>query len=1827
MNLLHLREDLLNDFLRYHDTAFSVRSRSLRQERLRELRSSGNTMLEPIVEAGVRYQLDDVSLDDRLRRVVDGIDFAGMVRCGLIADKSIQKLFQHQVQALEEHLSTDPKHVVVGSSTGSGKTEAFYLPVLARILREAKAWPSPGTQDTRWWDSSRKPFVHQRSGENRMPAVRALVMYPMNALVDDQIRRLRGALDSDAARNWFSTHLNGNRIYFGRYNGPTPVPGPCGAVGKKEIYRGALLDVERAALNMDNDMQPFVQRLDGAEMRGRWDMIAAPPDILITNYAMLNVMMMRSTEDPIFAHTQEWLNQGDDHVFTLIVDELHLYRGTMGTEVSLMLRNALARFGITEQNRDSKLRIIATSASLGDASDRDSFLRKFFAVDPSLFVPCESALKFEPQASPVLAEMVNAFAQFSTSGDASAITGGRAELGTTLVDRGVVGSTLDAVIRASVDHSLRPVKWSDLAEAAFGNHPARDAALDGLIKALRAPDPELPAFPLLPTRVHYFSRTIAGGWACANRACPEALRFEDDDDDDRSVGRYFPQPRAQCSCGCRVLHLLYCDTCGEPYLGGWIAGEASEGDGFRVLSCDPPNIERGGAPERKTLSNFLVIWPKAAGGVECERIRFSESGSICDRPVQLELGFYPIEFDINNGLVRSSSDLRATHYAYELRLQHPNTRIQGARDQVREWRKSIPALPVSCARCGDEMYRETLSKEEGDLPKTHPARFRHVVRESATGLHKATQVMTDALAFRLQRDGRPAKMIAFSDSRNDAATLCADLEAGHYADLIRQATIALLDANRNDRSDLQIFQKDPRLSMLQGEELAAARRFASKHPALARAIDALTAPYTSPEEKSRINARIAGFLGPMKIDDIRALVEAALLQSGTNPAGIDVDAQRFKAAGRMRRWYEAWHPDAAGVSDPAVNPSVDEEKIILRIRRILKERLLELSFSGARRDFQNLGIGRIVPLRDPGEHELAPYIYGTVHVLTMMGRIDSLRKPSYKRNDAEWRPWGAVKEYLGRVSRHLGRDMQSVVDKIFDWLQSDGTLSDAMLLDSRMLGFLPPDDLAWSCLKCRRRHLYDPGDVCTQCDGAIVAARLDRYALEDDYYTNVALTRPLVRLHSEELSGQTSLMDAQARARLFRGKTRRGEDQRFDEIDVLSVTTTMEAGIDIGSLGTVLMANVPPQRFNYQQRAGRAGRKGRDTAVVFTVCRSRSHDEYYFHNPHRITGDVPPSPELAVDMLKIARRVAAQAILRPAFEYAFDQLGTGDVEADEELAGEEENSVHGNFSSVKDWERLGPIVREFLHNCPEADEIARRITHETGLSAFDVVSYLRHNLADDIQQRVYDRLNMRSPGAALSREAAQSGILPLFGFPTRVRPLYLKKPGGYRKWPPAPNSVSRDLKIAINEFAPGNEIVRDKSLYRCWGLVSYQGNTTPHEPPYRDRREIPLCSECGRIALQDEVDAVCDHCGAGLICLRTLIEPLGFRTDYDERGRTYEWGAERFLRAHRARLANAPVDRLEQVAFAEIRYGDGDVYAVNDAKGRGFTFTRLPGEDGILESSAVDAGQNLDALPPTDGLAEVGLACITRTDVMLVGACDALESAYALSPDITARAAAWHSLGAILVTAGSVQLDVDPQEFSAGVWRSKAQGLDRAFVFMSDSLDNGAGFTELLSRPERFISLLRDALGESIKGQFERLNHRDCATSCYECLRNYHNRDLHAVLDWRLGVDLAEILLHGQLPTDNRRNEICAAQLVARYGGNWRTVTIDAAAIATDGNTGVVFAHPFLRDIPDVSSIGIPKLLRTSPFDWFRRPHVIELMQAHHDALFWLHPAAERAPA
>ena len=130
-------------------------------------------------------------------------------------------LYTHQEEALLSSFG-EASNLLVASGTGSGKTEAFVLPILARILKEAYGWARPqGYGSIGYYDPHERKWRHARRHETWEAGLRAIILYPMNALVIDQMSRLRRILALNGSSDWQRRHLSGNLIHFGMYTSLT----------------------------------------------------------------------------------------------------------------------------------------------------------------------------------------------------------------------------------------------------------------------------------------------------------------------------------------------------------------------------------------------------------------------------------------------------------------------------------------------------------------------------------------------------------------------------------------------------------------------------------------------------------------------------------------------------------------------------------------------------------------------------------------------------------------------------------------------------------------------------------------------------------------------------------------------------------------------------------------------------------------------------------------------------------------------------------------------------------------------------------------------------------------------------------------------------------------------------------------------------------------------------------------------------------------------------------------------------------------------------------------------------------------------------------------------------------------------------------------------------------------------------------------------------------------------------------------------------------------------------------------------------------------------
>lgn len=719
----------------------------------------------------------------------------------------------------------------------------------------------------------------------------------------------------------------------------------------------------------------------------------------------------------------------------------------------------------------------------------------------------------------------------------------------------------------------------------------------------------------------------------------------------------------------------------------------------------------------------------------------------------------------------------------------------------------------------------------------------------------------------------------------------------------------------------------------------------------------------------------------------------------------------------------------------------------------------------------------------------------------------------------------------------------------------------------------------------------------------------------ENYYAWLArLPGGAQRLHCEELSGQTDPLEAQARQAQFQDVfLDDGEVPEVDGIDVLSVTTTMEAGVDIGALRGVVMANMPPQRFNYQQRVGRAGRRGDRLAVALTVCRgARSHDEHYFAHPEAITGDTPPQPFLDTRSEPIIRRAFAASVLVEVFRAVGAQV----------LEFDPGRSVHGQFGTCADWAG-DPRLREtstawLTDNSDRLRQIANVILRQTkvALQAEDLVRFAQHDLIGEV-----DAAAKLARDPSLSDSLVMAGTLPMFGFPTQVRLLYTAAPRAGQD----PSTLDRDASIAISEFAPGAEVVKDKAIHTAVGVVNYvrrpNGSWYEDPEPLGTLSSADVCDSCGHVEIDAETgQPQCATCGATAPTYRhvEVAEPLGYRTSY--KPRDYEQLSDPTARASQPRLVLTPGPQ-GTTSNASHRAVNAEVLSINDNNSTLYQFTEATRTyqgattktPGLLDLAIVSDAERaerarLRVQPSSTVGAPLAIAARRRTDVLTIGLHSTPDHLHIDPRDPSGRGA-WASLGYLMQGAAVRWLDIGPGELEVGVHPKPQNGTVEAELFLADTLENGAGYARRLG--DNLAELLESTA--RLADELPQHGQEPCDSSCYSCLQDYSNRRWHPLLDWRLAADVIDLLTGADVDLGKHaERDRRVAQALAKDFDYEAIDCGSVAAIRKPNGAVMAFFHPFEKVAGPHLSERVTLLQRQHPgalasttFELIRRPGAV----------------------
>lgn len=1736
----------------YIEATYHIGHPSLIRQRQLLLDKLGNTYQAPFLESTPRYtpgkRFADLDLDPAVHELF-AVLTAKEGRKPLLFDPP----YAHQATALEA-AARDDRSLVVTTGTGSGKTETFLLPMLAKLCQEAANRP--------------QSFA--------TPAVRALVLYPMNALVNDQLGRLRLLLGDDRVTTQFATWAK-RPARFARYTSRTLYPGVRTAKKDQvklrplEKYYIALLDEaakdgsprQKRAQQLIKELkargkwpakpdlkawygsnrqhwqtpqtgefQRAVMLPDDSELLTRHEVLNWPPDVLITNYSMLEYMLMRPLERPIFDATKQWLQDNPDERFLLIVDEAHLYRGAAGAEVALLMRRLRARLGIPAD----RVQVIATSASFSDMEYAQAFAAQLTGKEIDDFDAVVGTLDLrKPQArgssqdASVLAGVQ--MGQYYRAEDDAA----RMEAVVALLDhRNVLpepGVPSSVVLHKALhgfpplaklvnETMRRALAVSELGALLFPDAEPElaDRAVSTLISLASAARSKPDEAGLLPCRVHAFFRGLPGLWACVDPDCTV----------DRAgiakgpIGTMYGQPQNTCECGARVFELFTCRQCGAAYA--------------RAYTDD--------------IENPPFLWQEPGHAFN------AASGPVAElQPIDLLLE-EPSE-DVGNAELSELDLITGRLNPHNLGdrwrpvwLRYPRHGEQQHDDDDDSSKAEITGEFIPCGVCGESANFGRTSVQNHQTKGDQP--FQALVSRQIEVQPPGPQPADDFAPLR----GR--KVLAFSDSRQVAARLAPNVQDYSLRDAIRPIVL-------KGWSELSQQVAAPAMSL---ENLYLAAMVGAK------LLGVRIRPELTGTENFQAFTQVAESINRGALTDP---VEFMQLYSIQDPPPQSL--LRNLVPTLTSRYYNF---AALGLAS-------------LRERGNLKDAVL----------------GELVDI--PGvattpEENLA-LVRLWLSLWMRPGIWFSAMGMEWKGNKIQ-----AATGKFSKLTRWLpSRDARRVFER--EWLpvlqaRFCQKVGDKYQLMARAVAL--ELDHAWGyCDKCRFTQRPFPGrTTCISC-GADKVRTLDVdedevFKARKGYYrasSKRALTTPpgevmsiVAAEHTAQLnSSQTD--DVFSKAEMYEllfqdvniAVPAPGEQPEV-AIDLLSCTTTMEVGIDIGSLSGVALRNMPPSRASYQQRAGRAGRRGNAVATVIAFGSADTHDDHYFREPKEmISGDVA-DPILTMNNIEIAKRHVTAFLMQryhqdrvkvfnpdtmPAnlfevlgsvVDFLSDTATLNRADFEKWLASNEALLR----SEIDDWlpseiagagrdEVLNGIVKTTLKGIdyaldigsaggaagteaegPEPAPFEDQATEADGEGAEEADN---GGSDDDPGEDSGEDLSSQRARSKLLDRLLYKGVLPRYAFPTDVVSFHIfdeDRSTTYR--PVFRYAPDQGLTVALSQYAPGKVVWVDKREWTCRAL--YSPIRKELTDAWRDRLMYFECQDCHyatHVPWEQSDRGRTDFCpackgerfGPGMNWLR----PPGFAHPTSEPPGTSPDDAPAISYATRAKLiADGPGDEnlWHKVTDRVQQNFDRQTLLVSNTgpRNEGYTFCTWCG---LIEPTAMPtpllAGTHPRPYPDhkdpmcPGGRASRGLVIGTDfiSDVLLIRM--TVSDPVTLRPSFLSSQVALRTVAEALTIAATERLEIEARELQAEFRPALTQwgGHGReAEIYLYDTLAGGAGFTQQVSELGR--GLFELALTRLVECP------ADCEESCYRCLRSFRNRFEHNHLDRHVGASLLRYLLDGSLP-------------------------------------------------------------------------------------------------
>ena len=1512
-----------------------------------------------------------------------GADMMELVKEGVVhrdtAAFAPKRLYKHQEQAIRK--AAAGKNIVVSTGTGSGKTESFLLPILNHLMQE-------------------------KENGTLTPGVRALIIYPMNALANDQTKHLREL-------------LAGTGITFGSYTGQT-----------KETESEAQRKYHELNNTDDGKKDPLKNELISRER-----MRISPPHILITNYSMLEYLLIRPKDNSLFD------GEHGTNLRFVVLDEAHTYAGSTGIEVAMLLRRLKASL-----NND-KIQFILTSATLGGGDDNEQAAR---------FAQNLCSAKFYPE-DVIMAERIKL--------DRSNI---KHSFGPQdfkrIYDIATAGYPEEKMVRLLQDYTGDYTDSADSGEYLFRflsqdgtfwkvkDFLASPKTVKNVCRYMNWNEDEFADFVNLASlansrgkkvfdaRYHMFLRAADGVFITLGGRPDLSLT--------RQTVKYVGD------IPYRYFEAAVCSQCHAIYLLGRIDGDylvqASNTSSENITSAFLLTEGDG----REAIRNLDDDDKDSAVYRLCPHCGFIQRAN---RKNKTDCGHDPKDMIM---VIKARASVASNRVVHCISCGGQNNR--GILRAFFSGQEAVTSV------LGTALYGELCSAENRPAPT---AEIKSAMDfEDLEDFDDFFNIDAETPPHAVQNNGH--QFIAFSDSRQAAAyfaTYFSETYKGYlYSRIIRKNILRL----KPEGLILERFAENVESDM---EKYKVSDKDAAQKQAWMGILRELISC------NSRNSLIGMGLMGVDFTDDIKfpGIKKYELTRD-------EMKAICFNILPSFMSDNAITEPDGVQFTD------VDREFY---------------SNNGARSCY--------VLLKKETDKN---YVQSFLSIKSSNKRLDYIRKILCAKgleNDEE-----SCKVFLkGLWSIFTSRNTNILIP----------AGRDGYRLNIGKLKIVNPRQI-YICSRCHRFIYGNVGDICpaNKCDGHLIQANPDTENAGNHYY-ELYNSMEIVPLNVREHTAQLTSDEAYKLQKEFTQK----------EVDVLSCSTTFEMGVNLGSLETVFMRNMPPTVANYVQRAGRAGRSLRSAAFALTFCNKSSHDFTYFNDPIRmIKGQIKP-PMFKTDNAKIAiRHLYASAI---AFFFKQNPTYFGKVSL---MFGE--NADGDGYDRLKSYLESKPEdLKKYLLDA-FSDEMVKQLKIEdfgwTGW-LFDAPNPAYPNLKQvyrdyieeitslskyyDEQEKKLSVSNSREKSrilgelSALNRRKAtytdeniltflsRGNIMPKYGFPVDTVNLSMSYNQNDDKVLPV--DLSRDLSMALSEYAPGCQVVADGKL------ITSRYIRKPRDQSWRiyDYCECDHCHTLNvrlHIGSRSRLDS-CSTCGAEFKkgSVKTFIVPqFGFIAENDIKTpglikpeKTYRSEAVMVSRGDRMYSGDCTAGLLK-INYTGVENGEMAILNTTDFHVCPACGYAVALEDMVKRPKEHKNSRGYVCPVGKMSLRKYSLGYTFKTDAIIV----TVNQRYSLDE---ASSILWR----LILSACNI-LDISDREIAGSLmYTQEIPGGSYDFVIY-DTTPGGSGHVRRFKDGNTMLRIFN--------GAYEIAKNCDCGgdegdTSCYNCLRTYSNQKIHDNLKRRYVIE------------------------------------------------------------------------------------------------------------